>query len=521
MTSVYKHKLLFLALSECLATVFIGIFYIYTAISLSKHMGMQFNESVTNNIDDIVMVNNVYEVYNISNINNSSTTTMLPELNDSDVAITTENTMDVTETVIEETEDTNLLYQENIVETTTKVNKNSEFLEHYQNLLKNILRQKLNNTRFNQTFFHQMMNPPVTRTKRQFHIEMEMDTCFEEKFLENALFLYSFVHCLISLLNNTLYCKDCVGKTNETETKVESSNDDSNSEKNETSAPVGPLFDEKDSTKQDHNEPKVELFQAKKATVVKQKVTDKNEPTDVPSFTPERIKLPLQISMSWIVPVFAVLVLYLAISKETAMDHYPEANIPNLNTTRADPNIANLLQNITSDNKNRTTEIDKVIKNVYNIVNEVHAKVTNKTTYIAPLTVDIVYFLNQRKRDPKQVRRECNIQETSVKFYFLLVFVVAFFLVILYAKIIQVLVKPYNMQTARQLDICLAVFSILWLPSVLDIVFRTYLDSSKSAVLSDIFLSLGNMNVLYTMAANYFKCKQYIGKNNNTINPKV
>ena len=524
------------SLSESLVTVFIGIFYIYSAVILSgSDMVQNTSLNFTNNIDDITIINNTEEItpdsveeYHIPTEiyqnDNLIYITSTEELSYSEEENHNKETESVNEGGNKSEEQSTYSYSEGYasVQAPTVTNQNDQFLINYKNFFKDIIKQKLSNSSiYNGTAFDKGTKFLRTKTKRDLQLdplEISNDECFKQTFIINAGLLYSFIHCILTLINYTLNCKKYAEyATDPIETIDEKSNttkdfEDTDSEKNEASAPVGPLFDRTENIKIDS--PNMEHFRIKSSSTEKQSTSSNSkESTQEPSQY-GKLKLVANISLTWVLPVIALTILYSILSGENTDVHYDfdYINSMNFNTTRADPNILNIINqkpfNITSADL-KSAEINKIIKNVYTIVNEAHKNVTNKKPYFTPLMVDIIYFLNKQNRNPRDFAEKCRVSELPLKIYYFFIFVVIYFIVILYTKVTQMAVnfKSGNLNT-MQLNTCILAFSILWLPSVLDLFIRLFLTRTNPNIVSDIFLALGNTNRLFTMRVNYADSKK-------------
>ncbi|KAG5882337.1 hypothetical protein JTB14_037622 [Gonioctena quinquepunctata] len=525
-----------LSLTEALVTVFIGVFYLYSAIILATN-GRPDNppENFTNTIDDIVTRNDSYESYYPAiSMPNSTTHNVISELDENEVGPTEEN---VNETPPSINHHNGLKGTKDPLR--PEVSKTDQFLMNYQKFIQDMMMEKIGNTSsFNRTFI-----TTKNRTKKEIKFEEETPSCYYEFFLQNALLLYSFVHCLVTLLNKTLHCRKCItvqgnfeNKTEEieenikSETKLSVDNSetlgDSNSEKNDNSAPVGPLFDTNEPSAST-DVPNLKLFEAKST---KSQASSRNEALQ-PSqpmkkkenITKLKFGFPLQILFMWTLPIICVMILYCITKQEIRENLRYDASFLhkiNFTETQADPNLSDIIENPVNISNPSSSEIDEIIKNVYNIVSQVRENVTKKTTYFTPLMIDIVYFLDPSKRNPKEFETSCPTIDTSMKLFYFFVFVASYVGIIFFAKIIQISAESKGVVGAHHQRNSLLSFSTLWLPSILDIFFRTYVTHGKSGILSDLFLALGNSNRIYTMASDHIQSRKYFNKP-NFVNPLV
>lgn len=521
--TVNKDILSINSLSDALATVFIGFFYVYSAIILSTPEVLKDEKfNFTNNIDDIVTNNQEMPELDFTNMNTGQ---LIPATEESMKELSNKTTVTV-ESI------------KNITETSpsaAQIDKRDEFLAKYQTFLKEVLKNKLTNHSLhwnNATFLSALseMKPSKPKSKRELDVTNkieENENCFE-RFYENALLIYSFIHCLISLFNTTLQCKKCptdVSKPEIEENNQETSKEtiyrkstnnqaafeDSNSEKNEEAAPVKPLFsdEEKDNTSLDKN--KMEIFQAKcKRDPSQTNKNDKND-KDTVVFT-EKCKIISQILITWFTPVLCLLLIYFTGNTKIIKTEMVSSSLtlPNFNTTRADPNILNIVRN-----GSNISELNEIVNKVYQIVHQVQRNYTNKP----PKAFDVLQVFKDLQRSPKEIVEHCPLLNAPVKILYFLIFVAAYFSVILYSKITEEKIKSRNSETASKLNKSLITFSTLWLPGIIDILVQTFLAERKSNILTDIFLSLGNANQLITMVSNYNECKKNTHNKINVIKP--
>lgn len=508
------------SLSESLITIFIGVFYIYSAIVLSRNEDNISVFNFTNNIDDIVTVNTqgfVDSVYNQSTTNayqNEDATIYIPTLEE---FYPSEQDLSayVNEENVSETVDIDIGNLSDTIETTTVTqtdsNKKDDFLINYQNYIKDLISQKLSNLSYqNRTVFfnNKEYKSLKTRTKRDIKPEnIPDDKCFYEIFINNALFLYSILHCSLTLINNTLLCK----KNEDSAPEQKNENSSGSSEKNENSVPIGPLFNDS----QTSTETIKELFKARSAHSLQN--VDNNEGGSKESKRNRKLKMITYILLMWLLPIISVVIFYNIIKSQNAgMKHTINyLSTLNLNSTQASPELVNIILSPTNATLLKdSTEVNNILKNVYNIVKEAQQRqntVKRKPHYSTSMLMDITYFLNHKNRDPKDYEENCSIEEMSPKIYFL-IFIVIYILVILYAKIKQAAMISQNEKAKEKLNTCILAYSFMWLPSVLELFFRIFLTQTQSNIFTDIFLTLGNTNRLFTMTADYTKSKKLINK---------
>lgn len=523
-----KDRFSFSALSDSVLTFFIGLFYVYAAIILSKP-GLLYSENelmsnFTNNIDDVVTISFL----------NQTEQSFLPEDVELIMKSTTEyvvnfetySTTEISQNPVEEsTENVNpealAQTQQEFVDTTEKqisdreVNKTDQFLANYQNFIKQFLKRKLNKTTIERENVFNFNPPQMNRKKRQSDLDENNENCFTKTFYEDALLIASFIHCLINVLKNTLYCKKCINNESDVnkEGNTEETLEENMKNENETGVievstskddpvPVGPLFGEKLKSDSDLEYiPNIEIFQAKchsKTQLFKQDYSENWLSTE------GKYTYILQVLISWILPLVATILLYVFMSQEmpnNKANSTVQIVIPNFNTTRINSNIIHIM------NHPNSSELDKIINNVYSVIDQVKKNSTNKPV---PSTIDILHSMDHHKRVPKQKKTEMcpKITTFAIKLYYFFIYLAIFCGIIFYGKIIQTIAKVKNAEYSKQLNNSLISFSVMWLPSIVEVLLKTFFNSNKFQVLSDLFLLLGNSNQLYTMASNYFQCKR-------------
>lgn len=518
-----------MSLSESLITVCIGVFYIYSSVILSSNADNKSMFNFTNNIDDIVSLNTeglIHSVYEQSTTNsylNEDTNIYIPALEES-YPTEREQSGYISKEELSESVDVEIENLNDTTETTTNVqstsesNKKDDFLISYQHYIKDLIAQKLSNLSYqNRTVFYnnKEYKSVKTRTKRAIDLEkMEIpdDKCFLETFISNALFLYSILHCSLTLINNTLLCK--MDEDSENKKENENSSNDSSSEKNDNSAPVGPLFNDSEVS----TETIKELFKARSVCSLQNVITDGKKGN-------KKFKLITYIFLIWLLPIISVVIFYNILRSQNAgVEHATNyLNTLNLNSTQASPALVNIIQNPTNVTMLKdSVEVNNILKNVYNIVNEAQLQqntITRKPHYTTSMLMDIIHFLNHRDRNSKDYKENCSIQAMSSKIYFF-VFIVIYILVVLYAKVKQTAMTSQHGKEKEKLNTCILAFSFMWLPSVLELFFRIFLTQTKPNILTDVFLTLGNANRLFTMTADYTKSKKVINKS-SVVQPVV
>ncbi|EFA03821.1 hypothetical protein TcasGA2_TC013936 [Tribolium castaneum] len=392
------------ALSESLNTIFIGIFYFYCAIVMSQHVISPTN-TVLGVEDDVTIIQE----------NEDKITEYYPE------TPTTEAT------------DTTMPPFEN------STNPNEDFLHNYQ------------------SFIHKIMKHNASKIVRKREANSNAtvfpnEKCFDEIFMENSMFLYSFLHSVVSLL---------MGASKQPEKP--------------TSAKI-----QQKPTKTDDLE---ESGSPEPGTEDSQACTNK-------------LKLVVKILVIFLLPVIFVITLYFAMDKIGFVSRFFDPN-------SIDSNIWSIIyQPINVSIPEKSQEINDVVKHIYTIVNA-----TRDNTKIN------IY------RRPKQLDT-CPDFDKMYRFYTLMVFLV-YFVTILYTKIKEMKLRSEDANAAKQLKIAIICFAALWFLSVLELFSKTYLfDNNRSNLLTDIFLTLGNLNQLSIIGMNYFTARETV-KKYNLVEPKA
>lgn len=478
---IYKEKFNRITINSLLdsfVTIFIGICYLYCAYILSENElftkpTLNFNNS--NNIDDVaIMLNNSFD--DNSNDNNFSYTTG----------------------------------QINSEESMEKIDENEEFLRNYQKFFENIIKQKMNNSSsYNKTIFYnnkqyKSLNPRRKRELNNNFDDFITTKCFTKSFIENAIILYSYLHCLMSLINTTILCKNCDNEEIE----------EDNESKGETR--VQPIFVESSSSSL-NDEPILELFKAK--STCKSHTEENTSPGKIVRDKSSWFTT-FNIIFTILFPIIAILILYILMqSPIKQQQNIPIREIPvnemNFNNTRADLSLLNLIQSPPNVNLAENHEdVAKIVENIYDIVNKAGESSQQQKT--APIMYDIINYLNNRQ--PKEVEEDCLKLEVSTKCYYFVVNVLVYFLTVFYAKAAQITLKMENNSKAIHLNKCIMSMAILWFPSVMEIYYRTNLKQIDTNIVTDICLALGNSNKIVTLIRNYLQSKKLI-KNKNFVKP--
>lgn len=522
------------ALSDTIITFFIGLFYVYSAIILSTQgqlNGDNGMQNFTNNIGDILTID--YDNQTEFNIYPEVlTTTTTENVLNMEIIHSSTVTEEIMTESITKSENSAIPDEEEIttndpeIVTINEATKKDQFLSNYQNFIKQILKQKSNNSGIiNRDGIFNFNGPSTVRQKRENQNDTEHEeNCFNKTFYEDALLISSFIHCLINLLNQTLYCKKCIndnengGNPNNEENSAEKENKDKddnhdsatetqasvlsdNSSDKESAAAVGPLFIDRSKTELDSYSPNIEIFQAKCTSRVN---LFKNESSNEEQFTEPKIKSFVEILISWIMPILATLILYFLMTQQMKYDNNDDISlihIPNFNTTRINPDIMHVMHHPNS------SILDKIISNVYHVVDQVKKNYTNKAT---PSTVELLQYMSHQNRVPKQKKSEMcpKVTTLGIKLYYFFIYLAILLGTVFYGKIVQIIAKTKSSEYSTQLNNSLISFSVMWLPSIAEVLIRTFFNGNKVEILSDIFLLLGNSNQLYTMASNYYQCKR-------------
>lgn len=259
--------------------------------------------------------------------------------------------------------------------------------------------------------------------------------CFEQNFVEISMTVYSFLHSVLALFMNKRKCSNNHAK----------------------------------------------------------RTSKKESTSDIPDavYVDSKRRLVVKVLTFYLVPIACIIVIYIA------MDQDMQSSF-----TLFNPNSLNLdLWNIIHKPLNATTkstEVEDVIKSVYNIVNA-----TQIITH----------------RRPKQL--EPCPEFTLIRKFITVLLLIFYIVAIFYGKIAQIKLSRTNRKLSQQQNISMLSFSLLWFSSIFEQFLQNYLlNIGRSTLLSDIGLSLGNLNHLSIIAENCLGRTKVLRKS-NLVEPKV
>jgi hypothetical protein len=431
------------ALSESLNTIFIGIFYFYCAIVMSQHV---MNSTLTS--------------FN----------------NESDVVTTEESRQDPITEYFEEIFTTEPAEEVNDKTTlsplTTSKFPNEEFLQNYHAFLTNAIKVNLGNKKHKE--LQKSDTAEIQRNEGNTNgTNFDRDKCFDEVFMENSMFLYSFLHSVVSLIM-------CV-----------------------TKQPPKDTTDEEIQRVPRQNQNLSEIVEeGSRPTSTKSESSNDAENTKC-----MKIKLVMKTLVTFLTPIVSVVALYFAMDQNMQIDFVTKLFDP----SKIDSSIWNIIYkpiNVSTPDKKQ--EINDIVNNIYTIVNVTQG-------YSPPAHFDI-YNVNTR-RQPKELH-ECPNFNMINRIYTVTVFLL-YFIAILYSKIHQAKTNTDDPKAAKQLRVSITSFATLWFFSIMELFSKTYFfDNNRSNLLTDIFLSLGNLNQLSIITMNYLTAKETV-KKYNLVEPKA
>nr|CAI5818348.1 unnamed protein product [Callosobruchus analis] len=439
-----------------------GCFYIYVA-STSFFDTSASTMEFTNNLDDIVSVNDTYEVPldNVFSTSTEFTTAVLTETGkEESVGETTENkdADDITTTEIPYTNEDNKILEDEAV-----LDKNNKFLQRYKNFIKNALRQNGSIAIFNESYVYK--RPMKSKEARRIEEEPASEDV-QYLLFENCLLAYSFLQCFISLLNNSVYCRQCVSEID-------------NNKRSDTES-GGDLESEKEGNEAQNTSDKVTTV----LTHTRQGSSDSRN----------KIVTTAQILILWILPVVVFISLYSSVySSITPIDNDSKILTNYING----PNISHVFQNPIKISTN-SSEIDNIIQSVYHIVNStVQGNVNKKSKQFMTFLTNKGLHKNSATN---LIDFELSLSLTNSTL--ILAYVVgAFYVVIVYSSL-----KSKENSVANQLKRRFLSFVVLWMPSVFCMFFRTYMPTNGSFVW-DMCLALGNADRICTTVFGYQNVK--------------
>ncbi|XP_066257667.1 uncharacterized protein [Euwallacea similis] len=472
---------------ESLATILLGVFYLCSAVILSRSY---------NRADEVGFVNNI-----------------------EDLAIINETLMRDVETPVfysVETEDPPLSEHSNEIEGTrnNKI-KVQEFLQNYHELVKNTFKK------MQEYEGEEARNIHRKRFKNLVEKDvLENQNCFLRTFLYQALLVYSFITSALSLINTCHMCEQPLEETPkpepetsnkpepETSNKPESESQasasfgekivDDNSSQN--AVPVGPLFDAESIGS---SSPNIDVFTVKKTSSQREWNCQEN---NVVKFQPI-LTTAGKCSSMLLLPALLVGLLYLAMQPQT---------LPNETKVEADLSMFldfnNTRSNIKPElfNKNQETEIDRILHNVYSVINKFQDE--HKDSNMPILRKQYLY--NSKTTN---MTTQCQVNETSTKIFDVFVLILSFFAVLFYSKIKEVKMPKDNW--SLNMNKCIVAFFVFWVPEIVETSMLRLIVPREPNILSAILLFIGNLDRVYAAKRNISMFKHNFQKMNAFVNP--
>ncbi|XP_076253855.1 uncharacterized protein LOC143192391 [Rhynchophorus ferrugineus] len=391
-----------------ISTLLLGILYLYSGIALSRGYDHVIYE---NNIDDLAIINDTLAA--------DSYISFYPE---------SEN----------EAEDTR--------------NNKINFLQRYNELVQMSINNKTKNI---SKEISQRRSRRLTSEKQT--LTMEEQNCFMKIFLYQALLVYSFISCIVSLI---YVCQTC---------------------KTDLASSIPEL--------------------SVKQTGVAKGLTTKSKQTTLYNCV-----------ATIVLPQIFVSILYGIMNTS---DYQPEITLNNFNpdmfnfnVTRPDNLINDVLEQSNGTHHNET---QLILHRIYGIIDKFKQNKNDHDLAKAH------YFLMKHFVD-KAVRRSsvtCFKDNPYLKCFHLIVFVFLFFLVVYYSKL-----KQIRASDNPDLNKCILAFVCFWIPCVLDILVKMFLMEREADVTSKILLMLGTMNRLFFNFRDVANCKR-ISNQVQTVQPVV
>lgn len=310
----------------------------------------------------------------------------------------------------------------------------------------------------NRNFLKNLTNP--TRVPRNLSDPTRTPGCnYHQNLLEHAMLIYSFVHGIMSLLNATYDCKSRQKRVGAIRINVQTREKDPNTEE----------------------EPE---------TVSK--------PEQMPQIKKRDKYLYILIAFTWVLPVLA---------SSTVCLICDCSSLENFNNETNRPGFVELLKAINVSTPNKT-EVSKIVENVFRIVHEAAEDDRSQNNY-SPSMLDIVKNLNS-KRTSRNLRNFAG--DINVKVHTFLVFILAFFAVILYASLEYA--KMTKCLDSKKLRLFISSFVLNWTPAALETFHRIYIaNDGQPQLISNVLLALGNAQ---KMLLNFVKLRD-MNKTSNAL----
>ncbi|XP_060516628.1 uncharacterized protein LOC132696074 isoform X1 [Cylas formicarius] len=256
----------------------------------------------------------------------------------------------------------------------------------------------------------------------------------------------------------------------------------------------------------ENTEPPVHLFNVKMDTE-----TQKNDQRNVakliktPSIKKQLLQMLVEIIFIAILTVSLYSILRIAIKNDLPLD--TTSNEYNFSATLVDTNdLEKLVHNFNDDKKQ---EMDNIVKKIYNLIETAKNSINSNTTYITTLKEHFRYRnFTQQYNDGIQ-------GNVYLRVYNFIVFIIVYVIVLLYmnnlqAKIVKNTKKPFSK--------CVMLFAILWLPTIIEMFYRTYIVNKSPNTLSGLLLLLANGNTITQTIQKYAQWTGYT-KQNSTVEP--
>ncbi|XP_066149321.1 uncharacterized protein [Euwallacea fornicatus] len=472
-----KSTNLWILIFESLATILLGVFYLCSAVILSRSY---------NRADEVGFVNNI-----------------------EDLAIINETMIEDAETPVfysVDTEDPSLLEHSNEIEG-TRNNKNNvqEFMQKYHQLVKNTFKtiqehQGENGRNINRKMFKNLADKDV----------LENQNCFLRIFLYQALLVYSFITSALSLINTchmwvqppeeTLKLEPETSNKSESESQASASFGEKIVDEisSQSAAPVGPLFDAESISSAS---PNLDVFTVKNTSSQRELNCQDNY---IVKFQPI-LSTAGKCSSMLLLPALLVGLLYLAMQPQISINEAKTdlSMLPDFNNTRSDIKPELLI-------KNQDNEIDRILRNVYSVINKFQDEHKHSNMPI----VRKQYFYNSKITN---MTTQCQGNETYTKIFDVFVPILSFFAVLFYSKIRAVKMPKDNW--SLNMNKCIVAFFVLWVPEIVETSTSRLILPREPNILSAILLFIGNLDRVYAAKRNINMFKHNFQKMNAFVNP--
>lgn len=519
-------KYVWLQTLEALATIAIGVFYLYCSLVLNKDAKLSMTDVQFNIITETILNttnNNITdEVFTLQNDKHN---------NNSENYLYSHDTQGTEPTKIKPTEVQN------------NETLHSQFIFKYQHLLDKItkhknktvmnndIKQTNNSNKVSGIFINNVRLP--ARNQRNAFLQIENDS-FYKMFLKYAMFVCSFIQGVLYLINSSVDCKMCQNEDKQNETFEKNESEHPTQDKNkqietfEEKENMHPFADTWENTETTID---FKVFMApselrkdniKSQAKVEEILDDpaENETDNISVEKPQNCKhVTLCFMSNLLVPILCVVGLYYSIMDTSVINKdYQSSVIADHDFMKINSNILDLLENPPNvSNMNKINEVGNIISNIYKIIAEQNMTQEVQTPFPPPVMYNILYNLNRdiRKKSSSKQHENNNV---ALKIYMFMIVILGYFITVFSTKVTQLQLVENDI--TRNFKQNIWSFAVLWFPAIIEIFARMYITDSKPNVVSDLFTLVGNINHLLINLRNILISKELV-KNNNVIKPKV